>query len=195
MILSLISPSLPNMLSLLNSEIASVLELLINVCQPIVHELTEQLIRKIIDEASNEEVHLVCLPLLNKSLKLLEYPILPGTERLADIYLERLAFRSLGDDYLRAIVKFFTILFVHLPLDFKLEIFGRLIQALRLTLTDAQLDIVAPLTLLLLMTEPIKMTRILEPLADNTTKQEIVKKIAACRMPRLLARLLFQLIH
>ena len=167
----------------LDADGLKVLDALVNVYPAIGLPLFNELIPHINVEVHWSEV----LPLFSRIIKTCS---LPGHMLLDGVSL-RIKFGNLNDEQMRAAVK------ALLPLvggivEAKLFIFQRMITPIRdKTLLDSQVEIIAPLILAIFQGDPLKLSR--ELIEHFPTKGETIKKMAGCRMPRLFARLLFQL--
>lgn len=182
-IASMFSSSTQFITRTLDSDGLKVLDVLVNSHPTIGSPLFNELISHVTDEIHWSDV----LPLLSRIIKICSSP---GHMLLDGVSL-RIEAGNLNDEQMRAAVR------ALLPLtagvfEANLFVFKRMIKPIKdKTLLDSQVEIIAPLVLVIFQSDPLKLSR--ELAEQFPTKNETIKKMAGCRLPRLFARLLLQL--
>lgn len=197
LVMELLRPSMVFILSSLNSDLIAIPEAMIPLCPGVADMLSTSVSFAIRSQelCYLEEFSVALLPLYNKTFPRLDHcddTVLGLLQKL----LQKISSSSNSDPFLRLAGRTLALALAHPNMDPSLQplIFDSLLYSTQHTILPSQLDIVAFVLLELLKSDPVSRGRALKALAKNVAQEELVRKMVACRMPRLFARLLSQLI-
>lgn len=194
-VLELVMPSMATILSSLLPDLLAIPEAMVAVCPGAAGVLITSLSLALLtrDPDHLEEFSIALLPLYNKAL------LRTGADEehafsLLQRLLQKIASASTSDSFLRPALKTLALLAPGLEPQQQSLLFEGLLYSAQHAILPSQLELISPVLLDLLQRDPVGRGRLLHLLARSPTQQEAARKMVACRMPRLFARLLLQLL-